>query len=200
MVVIGLRPNFRRWALAAVVCVVFEIFRAATVDAVEPISRAELIGKLIPVTGAPVRSVDLMVPFAKSSAKLTAPAREQLNELGAALAGEKLRGLEVSVYGHTDASGPAAYNRKLSEKRAEAVVRYLVESSGLERARFRHGGFGEQHLLEGIDPDSPRHRRVEIVVFRPAGRDADGAVGDKREKDDGKTGDGQKDSGLQVIQ
>ena len=165
-----------------------------------PIDRAALVGKLVPVTGDPIRSVDLTVPFAKSSAKLTAFAREQLDELGAALAGEKLRGFQVGVYGHTDASGPAAYNRKLSEQRAEAVVGYLVEKSRLARARFRHGGFGEERLLEGMDPNSPRHRRVEVVVYGPPGGSPADGGGSTGEKDHEKTGDGKDESGLQAIQ
>lgn len=200
MSAVGLCPNFRRWVFAAVVCLVFGVSGAAAADSAGRMHRAELIGKLIPITGDPVRSVDLTVPFAKSSAKLTASAREQLDELGAALAGETLRGFDVGVYGHTDASGPAAYNKRLSEKRAEAAVHYLIESSALDRGRFRHGGFGEERLLEGIDPESPRHRRVEIVVFGPAGGGADGAVGETREKVHGKTGDGKEESGLQAIQ
>ena len=89
-------------------------------------------------------------------------------ELGAALAGERLKPLEVGVYGHTDASGAAAYNQKLSEKRAAAVVQYLVQRFSLEPKRLRHAGYGEERLLEGIDANSPRHRRVEIVVFAAA--------------------------------
>ena len=132
------------------------------------LGREELTGRLVPVTGEAQRSVDLTVPFARDSARLTAPAREQLDELGAALAGEKLKPFGVGVYGHTDASGKAAYNRRLSEKRAVAVVQYLVRRFSLEPKRFRHAGYGEERLLTGIDANSPRHRRVEIVVFAPA--------------------------------
>ncbi len=129
------------------------------------IGREELTGRLIPVTGEPQRSVDLSVPFARNSAELTATAREQLDELGAALAGAELKRFDVGVYGHTDASGRAAYNQKLSEGRAAAVAKYLVRRFSLDPQRFRHAGYGEERLLEGIDPESPRHRRVEIVVF-----------------------------------
>lgn len=132
------------------------------------LGREELTGMLVPVTGEVQRSVDLTVPFARDSAKLTAPAQEQLDELGAALAGDKLKPFGVGVYGHTDASGKAAYNQKLSEERAVAVVQYLVRRFSLEPKRFRHAGYGEKRLLTGIDANSPRHRRVEIVVFAPA--------------------------------
>ena len=137
------------------------------VHAAGEMGRAELVGRLVPVTGEERRSVDLTVPFARGSAELTAKAKRQLTELGHALAGERLRDFEVGVYGHTDASGSAAYNRTLSEARAAAVVQHLIRRFALDAARFRHAGYGEDRLLEGVDPRSPRHRRVEIVVFAP---------------------------------
>ncbi len=170
----------------------------------EPLGRAKLTGRLIPVTGETARSVDLVVPFARGSADLTVAARRQLDELGAALSGEALREFDVGVYGHTDASGPAAYNLALSEKRAVAAVAYLVEHFALDHERFRHEGRGEEHLLEGVSPDSPRHRRVEIVVFSPeyghAGKaDADGTdAGKMGQPDAGEQGKGV--TGLQAIQ
>lgn len=137
------------------------------VHVAEEIGRAALIGRLVPITGEDRRSVDLTVPFARGSAELAAKAERQLAELGHALAGERLRDFEVGVYGHTDASGSNAYNRTLSEARAAAVVQYLTGRFALDAARFRHAGYGEDRLLEGLDPTSPRHRRVEIVVFAP---------------------------------
>lgn len=158
------------------------------------LDRQELTARLVPVTGETRTSVDLTVPFARNSARLTPTAREQLDELGAALAGERLKPYDVGVYGHTDASGKAAYNQKLSERRAGAVVRYLVQRYSLEPQRFRHGGYGEERLLEDIAVNSPRHRRVEIVVFVPAPRSAPGtpAVPELRPGQDG--------SGIQVVE
>jgi outer membrane protein OmpA-like peptidoglycan-associated protein len=127
--------------------------------------RRALIGRLVPITGDVQRSVDLTVPFALGSAKLTHRAEAQLNELGSALAGKKLRRFRFGVYGHTDASGRASYNLKLSKQRAAAVVAYLVGRLSLDRARVEHEGYGEERLLEGVGHNSPRHRRVEIVVF-----------------------------------
>ena len=165
-----------------------------------PMDRGELTGRLVPVTGDEVRSVDLTVPFARNSAKLTEPAREQLAELGKALADERLREFEVGVYGHTDATGAAAYYRKLSELRARAVVDYLVERAGLDWARFRHGGFGEERLLEGVHPNSTRHRRVEVVVYGAAGGTPEGAGAKSGKKDDERTEGKRDESGLQAIQ
>ena len=144
--------------LAAVIC-------GAPVFVSAPLDRTELTTRLVPVSGDESPSVDLSVPFAKNSANLTEAARRQLDELAAALVGEKLRGFEIGVYGHTDASGSAAYNLTLSRARAVAVVGYLVLRHRLEGARFRYEGFGEERLLSGFHPNSPRHRRVEIETL-----------------------------------
>ena len=167
--------------------------------------RDTLTGQLVPVTGETSRSVDLTVPFAKNSADLTEAARRQLDELGAALAGEKLAPYDVGVYGHTDASGPATYNLTLSQARAAAVVRHLVERFGFEATRFRHEGYGEERLLEGLASNAAAHRRVEIVVFAPPPQDAEEAdvfgtdpFGQDKEESD--AGDGDDGTGYQPIE
>ena len=175
--------------------------------AAKPIDRVELTGKLVPVTGETTRSLDLTVPFARESAKLTEAARLQLDELAAALSGEKLRKFRVEVYGHTDASGSAEYNLKLSKARASETVRYLVER-GMNsiRRRFRHEGYGEERLLLGFPPNSPRHRRVEVVVINHSFALPESAEERSREEGNVKKGDGSDEKtrgeggGLRAVQ
>lgn len=79
---------------------------------------------------------------------------------------------EVTVEGHTDAKGSDAYNQKLSERRAEAVRRWLVGEQGLTNATFVVRGFGATKPVapnrkpDGSDDPEGRqkNRRVEIVV------------------------------------
>ena len=149
-------------ALAVVV-----LLNTASVGGQTLINSSALIGKLIPITGEVRRSVDLTIPFALGSAKLAKSAQIQLMELGKALSGKRLRDFEFGIYGHTDASGKAAFNLELSKRRAAAVGEYLVKHFGINRARIDHRGFGEERLLEVVAPTSPRNRRVEIVVFFP---------------------------------
>ena len=162
------------------------------------LDRTTLTGRLVPITGETERSVDLTVPFRRGSAELTEAARRQLDELGAALAGAALRRFAVGVYGHTDASGPAAFNLALSEKRAAAVVSYLVGRFALDPARFRHGGYGETRLLEGFPPTSPRHRRVEILVHAREAVSSGGDTGVEYRKDNAPRGG--SESGFQAIE
>jgi hypothetical protein len=71
----------------------------------------------------------------------------------------------ITVTGHTDASGSAAYNLGLSQRRAEAVAGELVRQ-GVPAAEIATVGRGEEDLLvptaDGVN--EPRNRRVEIVV------------------------------------
>ncbi len=71
--------------------------------------------------------------------------------------------IRVEVSGHTDTAGPAAYNQRLSERRAKAVADYL-ERKGVSRDRMTVRGYGETRLAVPT-PDNtrePRNRRVEI--------------------------------------
>jgi len=82
----------------------------------------------------------------------------------------------IRVEGHTDATGPFAYNMRLSQRRAESVVRYLVEKGGVGEDRLIAEGFGETRPLV---PDArtkaalAQNRRVEfhIVEVGPEGTD-----------------------------
>lgn len=67
------------------------------------------------------------------------------------------------IEGHTDSTGPEAYNQKLSEKRARAVEAY-IESHGIDQARFSVKGYGESKPIAPNDTPEGRqeNRRVEL--------------------------------------
>ncbi|AJE02567.1 OmpA family protein [Geobacter pickeringii] len=68
--------------------------------------------------------------------------------------------------GHTDNVGAADYNMKLSQRRAEAVVNYLVDKFGIERSRLSAKGYGETRPV-GYNTDPAgraMNRRVDAVI------------------------------------
>jgi OmpA-OmpF porin, OOP family len=73
--------------------------------------------------------------------------------------------LTLIVEGHTDSSGNAAANQTLSEQRAAAVVRYLVENHGIAAARLESRGLGITKPVASNDTPEGRqqNRRVELV-------------------------------------
>jgi len=74
--------------------------------------------------------------------------------------------LRVAINGHTDATGSDAYNLDLSDRRAAAVVEYLV-AHGVVATRLTSHGFGEAVPLESNSTVSGRetNRRVEFLVL-----------------------------------
>ncbi|HEX2552668.1 MAG TPA: OmpA family protein [Microvirga sp.] len=110
----------------------------------------------------PKPTFDLMVTFDYNSDDLTAEARQNLDEFAKALRNERLRGMSFAVEGHTDAKGSDAYNLALSERRAKAVVRYLVDQ-GIEGSRLAARGYGEAKPRVP-DPLDASNRRVETRV------------------------------------
>ncbi|WP_061007444.1 OmpA family protein [Vibrio sp. CUB2] len=72
---------------------------------------------------------------------------------------------QVEVTGYTDSSGPAAYNQKLSERRAQAVADYLI-AAGIDADRFTVEGMGEENPVADNSTHEGRekNRRVEVVV------------------------------------
>jgi outer membrane protein OmpA-like peptidoglycan-associated protein len=73
--------------------------------------------------------------------------------------------MKVQVDGHTDSSGPEAYNQKLSERRAEAVMKYLVDSVGINPNRLTAVGYGESRPAYANDTEErkAKNRRVEFT-------------------------------------
>lgn len=73
----------------------------------------------------------------------------------------------ITVEGFADPAGSTAYNRQLSERRAESVKSYLV-GRGMSDAQLRAIGYGEQRQVNsgawGDDPGAQANRRVVFVV------------------------------------
>ena len=71
----------------------------------------------------------------------------------------------IEIAGHTDADGNDATNQALSEKRAQAVVDYLVKA-GLPGDRFTAVGYGSSQPVasNGTDEGKSQNRRIEFVV------------------------------------
>lgn len=72
---------------------------------------------------------------------------------------------KLLLVGHTDDTGPDAYNLDLSRRRAAAVASYLI-SRGVPSARIETSGRGEGEPIAPNDSDADRqkNRRVEVVV------------------------------------
>lgn len=111
----------------------------------------------------PASSVDLSVPFGFDSAELSPQGAAALAALATALKDPALAGAKFRIAGHTDAKGTDAYNQALSERRAEAARRYLVEQGGVDPARLSAVGFGRHQLYDPANPGAASNRRVQVI-------------------------------------
>ena len=106
---------------------------------------------------------DLLVAFEFDSDKLTAAAKENLDQFAMALHDPRLKGEKFEIDGHTDATGAEQYNQGLSERRAAAVVAYLA-SRGVDPEELKAKGFGKTKPRVS-DPFSAENRRVETHLL-----------------------------------
>lgn len=106
-------------------------------------------------------ALSLPVQFAFDSADILPAARQQLDALadGIRLLPEAK---SVVIEGHTDAVGSEQYNEQLSQRRAQAVKRYMVAIHHIDPARLRAVGMGEYAPLPGRDPFAAENRRVQF--------------------------------------
>jgi len=74
--------------------------------------------------------------------------------------------LKVEISGHTDSRGHGKYNQKLSEKRAFAVVHYLIKR-GISKERLVAKGYGEFYPVAGNESEAGRqlNRRSELKII-----------------------------------
>ena len=74
--------------------------------------------------------------------------------------------LNVLIEGHTDSIGTAAYNKKLSQRRADAVKKYMVEEDGIDANRIATKGYGYDRPIasNATKEGRQKNRRVEASV------------------------------------
>ncbi len=75
--------------------------------------------------------------------------------------------MQVEISGHTDPTGPESYNLGLSERRAKAVSKYLVEQ-GVSSDRIKTTFFGESQLIDNSNTreGNRKNRRVEFKILK----------------------------------
>ena len=103
------------------------------------------------------------VLFGFDSAGLRRASRDSLQEMAEVF--ERYPDTTIVVEGHTDSTGAAAYNNRLSQRRASTVENYL-QDLGVRGSRIEAVGNGESQprASNGTTSGRQRNRRVEIHV------------------------------------
>jgi len=108
------------------------------------------------------------VHFRSGSAELSPAAKAQIDAAAMKVHGENLKGWVIEVVGYADSIGDTARNRSLSERRAEAVINYLVITYNLPLRRVGQPfGYGSLSPVADNATGEGRalNRRVEIRVL-----------------------------------
>jgi len=111
------------------------------------------------------RSVLRNIYFNFDKASFKQESYDELNKLENMMAQNP--GMEIEISGHTDNIGSQAYNKKLSQLRANAVKDYLV-NKGIDARRIKSVGYGEERPLASNDDEREGrelNRRVEFQVI-----------------------------------
>jgi outer membrane protein OmpA-like peptidoglycan-associated protein len=110
------------------------------------------------------RAVLYGIRFATNSADITPESETVLNDVVAVTRTDTQ--LRLRIEGHTDSTNDDAFNLALSQRRADAVVTWLV-THGVPRTRLEAQGFGESKPVAGNDTLHGRalNRRVEIATI-----------------------------------
>jgi outer membrane protein OmpA-like peptidoglycan-associated protein len=106
------------------------------------------------------------VLFKVGSSRLSPEAKAQLDEVAAA--STSLKGYVIEITGFASSEGGTAMNKALSQRRAQAVIDYLVETHNVPLRRIGQSyGFGE---LQAVADNTTRegreqNRRVEVKLL-----------------------------------
>lgn len=106
----------------------------------------------------------LKAQFANDSAEIKPEYRSEIADLAAFL--KRFPGTDVEIGGHASNVGTAAYNLKLSERRADAVAKVLLNEHGISAGRVTVKGYGiTRPKVDGNTPAAhAANRRIEAVV------------------------------------
>ena len=106
----------------------------------------------------------LNVEFASNSAEIKSRYNGELDKVGDYM--KKYPTTTAVIEGHTDNSGGFDQNMKLSQVRAENVVKYLVEKSGIDSSRLSAKGYGStRRIAYNSTPEGrQQNRRINAII------------------------------------
>lgn len=120
------------------------------------------------VTGKVMKKISIAAGmlFGFDSDKLTEDAKAVIDERIQALHGEAKLTSAMRIEGHTDSSGPEAYNLALSKRRAQAVADYIVSRAYNVRASdIEVVGVGESNPVVSNATAEGRAENRRVVIF-----------------------------------
>jgi len=109
-------------------------------------------------------SIALNITFANNSDEITDNFTQEIQKVAEFM--RQYPDTTAVIEGHTDNRGAASYNQQLSEKRAKAVMQYIVEKFSINASRLSSVGVGEASPIASNDSLEGRakNRRVQAEI------------------------------------
>ncbi|MHC1699164.1 MAG: OmpA family protein, partial [Geobacteraceae bacterium] len=111
-------------------------------------------------------SVNLLVEFDTNKAVVKPEYYPNVDAVGNFM--QKYPTVSMTVEGHTDNVGKNAYNQKLSQRRAEAVKKYLVDKFGVDAKRIKAVGYGENKPIDTNKTEEGRYHNRRVQAYHAA--------------------------------
>ncbi|MDX1695804.1 MAG: OmpA family protein [Ketobacteraceae bacterium] len=109
-----------------------------------------------------VDEIKLKVQFASNSSIVPESAMSEIKKVADFMGRHK--DLVVEIEGHTDSMGKASYNKFLSQRRADAVAKVLVDKFGIDSGRVKATGYGEEKPVASNETAEGRQENRRVVA------------------------------------
>lgn len=107
--------------------------------------------------------INVQISFDFDSAALRADQEPKLANMCTSM--QVMTGTVFQIIGHTDSSGSASYNERLSLLRAQEVRRHLISNCGIRENMLKAIGMGETAPFNRNNPRADENRRVEFQAL-----------------------------------
>jgi OOP family OmpA-OmpF porin len=110
--------------------------------------------------------VNLHIKFKFDSYEVTEESISNIKKFGEFM--NERKSYKADIVGHTDSSGPAAYNQNLSQKRAQVVTDLIVSEGNVAADRLKAVGKGESMPIADNATKEGRaeNRRTEAHIIK----------------------------------
>lgn len=110
------------------------------------------------------KSIELNVKFASGKADITSAYVSEVAKVADFM--KQYPSVTGTIEGHTDNTGSAAFNKTLSQRRADAVRQVLIDSYGIQASRLKAVGYGEDKPThDNSTVEGRQHNRRVVAVF-----------------------------------
>jgi len=113
-------------------------------------------------------TVNLLIEFDTNKAVIKPAYYPNLDAVGEFM--QKYPTIDITVEGHTDNVGSNAYNQKLSQRRAAAVKKYIVDKFGIDAKRIKAVGYGETKPVDTNKTTEGRYHNRRVQAHHAAAK------------------------------